>query len=171
MDARNLQAAAEAALDDETRQRIANERETSISRVLVRVHLRLDRAESLLASAAKVNTAAREIEKMLVRADRAARSAQTLLAVQARRAPPRSNEWSENPGALFIRARSLRVRIAHAHAVREVAAGRFAYGARLARRALALDPGHADSREVLVQAQRGQARRGVLQGSPPPPPK
>ncbi len=158
-------------LDDTARARIAEETAARVARIAAGARMRLDRARRLLKEAQQRPASDPSVESMLSRADEAAAAAQRIVLREAYRSPAPATPWPVKPEGLAREGRLVRAEIAVFHAGREIAAGRFDFGARLARRASALDATNSMSTKLLEQAELGLARSGVLRGSPAPIPK
>jgi hypothetical protein len=158
-------------LDDAARRRIEDEAKVRAQRAADGARLRLDRARKLLGEAQKTAAADPGVERLFARADQAANAAQRLVMREAWREPASATPWPARPETWAKEGRLLRAEIATCRAVREVAGGRYDFGARLARRAGALDATNTEAPKLLEQAELGLSRLGVLRGSPAPTPK
>jgi hypothetical protein len=161
----------EKGLDDAARQRAAEDAKGRVARVAASARLRIDRARKLVDAARKAPPNDPGTERTLARADQAAFSAQRVVQKAAFRDPASAAAWPAKPEALLREARLLRAEIVAIHAAREIGAGRFEFGRRLARRASQIDAANAQAGKLLEQADLGIARRGVLRASPSPIPK
>ncbi len=162
-----------AELPDADRRRLESMQRAAVARSVEEARDHLERAGQRLRAAVDGGLSDAAVRKAFEEADRAAWAAERLVGAEAQRATPTTVTWPAAPDDVIDAARRLRLQIAVARAATEVAAGRFAYAARLARRAVALatvsgdgDVAHANS--ILQQAQLGMARRGVLRASPAP---
>jgi len=156
------------ALDESARTQVKAASSERIERVVRRAELRLERARRLLAEATRSKATDAAIEPLFVRAYPAAWAATRLLKIEAARQPPSQTVWPRKPAGLLAAARTLRAAIVASHASRAVAAGRFAQGAHLARRALDLNASQALANQALLEAERGLLRQGVNRATPPP---
>jgi len=162
-----------AELPDEDRRRLESMQRTAVARSVEEARDYIERASQRLRAAVDGGLSDAAVHKAFEEADRAAWAAERLVGAEAQRATPTTVTWPAAPSVVIDAARRVRMQIAVARAATEVAAGRFAYAARLARRAVALatvggddDVAHANS--ILQQAQLGMARQGVLRASPAP---
>lgn len=158
-------------LDDAARAQIETETKARVERVAAGARLRLDRARRLLKEAQQRPASDPGIEGLLSRADEAAAAAQRIVLREAYRSPASKVPWPVKPETLTREGRLVRAEVAVHHATREIAGGRFEFGARLARRAASFDADSSQAAKLLEQAELGIARSGVLRGSPAPIPK
>jgi hypothetical protein len=158
----------EKGLDDAARAKGAEEAKARAQRAADGARLRIDRAKKLLGEAQQVAAADPRVERLLARADAAAYAAQRMVQREAFRDAPSSTPWPVKPDATNREARLVRAEIAVFHAGREIAAGRFDFGRRLALRATSLDASNTRAPLLRAEAELGLARKGVLHGSPAP---
>ncbi len=165
-----LEAAAaseQAALSPAARNRAASQRAARASRTLVAARGHLADARKVMTEAERAEPTSAILGRLRLRADRLARQAERLLERELAVSPAGDSAWPSPPGDVLSLVRETRAGWAIAHAVQEVAAGRFDVAAFLAQRALRLDPKSARARRALEAAEDGRARRGVERGSPP----
>ena len=153
-------------LTEAERVRTATDAKQAAERCVVRARMRLDRARKLLEKANGAAVSEPSVDRTMARAELAAWSARRLVQQTVHRAPDVA--WSAAPATLVTESRLASLSVLEAWATRAVAGGRFGFGLRLARRALAIDGASETAKRLLAEAESGLARSGVTQGSPPP---
>jgi len=159
-----------AALSEADRARRDEADRERVARTVLRARGRMQRAEERLREAHDTALAQAATRTVFEEADHAAWAAERLVGSDAHRLPPSRTEWPTAPRVLIAEARALRARIAVSRAALEVAAGRFSYAARLARRARELGADEEHTTAILREAELGMARMGVLTTTPAPVP-